>query len=395
VAAVGRQEDGRPGDDLDILPDPNYRHLISYLRGNNPLPWQSTSQPGVMHLETYPLDFRSINHTVPWSLDRKPDGQPFQVRLRNGTTRDLQAGDHVRVTGWWVIDHHPEYCQMPSRFTPPEPERCRNRGWLRVGQTHTELHPFDWQNIALVEPPAPYETVGCRLSLAAPLYEEQYVGDGHWLGNELALVSGRIFIDTDPGTPNFHAQVSGRISLAPPPPDLPASAYRRLTWYESVVRLGAGLDLGSVRTVTTTTGAVDVDVRLTAVGEDGGLPPIAGPAQGRWIYQADYFAGWTLAGDEISCILRAPSSGFPPQPGGLIWVGGVLPDGHRWWMRTAEAIAALRAGHRFFVLQPLAPRREVVVVGSGTRETLGTQPQGGRPDPLLELPPCPAPPVIT
>lgn len=285
---------------------------------------------------------------------------------------------------------------MPSSFDPPEAERCRNRGWLRVGQTHTELHPFDWQNITLVEPPGPYEGVGCRLSLAAPLYEEQYVGDWHWAANEFALVSGRIFIDTDPATPNFHAGVSAQISLpAPPLPNLPTSVHRRLTWYESVARLGTGLDLGSVRTVTTTGGSVEVRADLAAVAEDGGRPPIAGPAQGRWIFQADYSVSWLLAGTEISCIIRAPAGGFPPQLGALTWVGGVLPDGRRWWLRTAEAVAAVRAGHRFSVLQPLGPPLEVVAIGTGSRETLSTQPQGGRADPLLELPRCPDPPVIT
>lgn len=41
------------GDDFDIEPDPNYRHLISYIRGNNPLPWQQLGSPGVLHCETY------------------------------------------------------------------------------------------------------------------------------------------------------------------------------------------------------------------------------------------------------------------------------------------------------------------------------------------------------
>jgi len=169
VSTVGIKADGSPDDDFDIVPDPNYRHLISYFRGNNPLPWQSTGRPAAMHLETYPLGFGSINRNVPWSLETKPDAEPFQVRRRDGTTRDLQVGDHVRVTGRWVIDHHPEFCSWPSGFTPPEPDRCRRRGLLRVGQTHTELHPFDWRNITLVEPPGPYGT-GCRLSLASPLY---------------------------------------------------------------------------------------------------------------------------------------------------------------------------------------------------------------------------------
>src|SRR3712207_6730258 len=44
--------------DFSIEPDPNYRHLVSFMRGNKPLIWYNKADnPSlmVMHCETYPL----------------------------------------------------------------------------------------------------------------------------------------------------------------------------------------------------------------------------------------------------------------------------------------------------------------------------------------------------
>jgi hypothetical protein len=129
VHAIGVSDTEPFGDDFDILPDPNYQHLVRYFRGNSPLPWSVSSEPAVMHLETYPYDRDnppSANRLDPWGLPRKPGTEPFMLRFpgEQRPPRPLVVGDRVRVRGRWVIDHHPEYCTTPSTFVPPEPDRC-------------------------------------------------------------------------------------------------------------------------------------------------------------------------------------------------------------------------------------------------------------------------------
>jgi len=151
------------GDAFDIEPDANYRHIISYLRGNNPLPWADITSPGLLHCEDYVLGASDINRNDSWRLQSKPN-EPYQVQLPTGGTRDLVPGDRVRVVGRWVIDHHPEYCD-PAALKPPlavtatQPFRCRIRGALVVGMCHAEFHPFAWDDIRLVEEPAPTGTL--------------------------------------------------------------------------------------------------------------------------------------------------------------------------------------------------------------------------------------------
>jgi hypothetical protein len=241
------------------------------------------------------------------------------------------------------------------------------------------------------------------VSLAAPLHEEQYVGDWHWAANEFALVSGRVFIDdnlTPQGaSPNFHTQVGAHINIAAPPlPNLPPSSYRKLTWTETVWKLGQSMNINSVRSITPFAQSLDVQVTIVADTGDGSRPTILGPAQGKWIAQLEYNVFWTLAGNQISCITRGPGQpGFPPVAGPLIGVGGRFPNGDSWWLRTEEAVAALQAGHHFYVSQPLGNPIDVVVVGTGTRTTLATvgPHTSGRTDPLLALPSCVNPPIIT
>jgi hypothetical protein len=271
------------GDDFAIIPDTNYEHLMRYFRGNNPLPWSRRTEPGVMHLETYPLERGQINRDIflsarqgdpTWTLPRKPDGEAFTVTNRAGVSRDLHVGDHVRVTGRWVIDHHPEYCKDPAEWDPPEPARCRNRGWLRVGRTHTELHPFDWKNIRLVEPLRAGDTSRCMVSMAAPLYEEQYWGDWKWFANELAGVSGHVFVD---GT-NYNTAVGTQIHLeAPPLPTITPSSYRRIAWNEAVFKIGRDMRADDVRSVRTTRDSIDVQVTVIARPENESPPvPLGG-----------------------------------------------------------------------------------------------------------------------
>jgi endonuclease/exonuclease/phosphatase family metal-dependent hydrolase len=102
------------------------------------------------------------------------------------------------------------------------------------------------------------------------------------------------------------------------------------------------------------------------------------------------------AGSRISCITRGAGSGFPPAPGPLLGIGGVYPSGEAWWLRTQTAIQAIQTGHKFVVSVGLGEEAEVYVKGTGERATLSaSNPQSNRPDPLLQLPACLNPQIIT
>jgi hypothetical protein len=271
------------GDDFDLLLDEGYRHLISYFRGNNPLPWRSTGDPGLLHIETYPPDPTLINRSTFWRLPQKP-GQPFRVRTTTGI-RDLQDGDHVRIVGRWVIDHHPEYCQeIPPTLNPPEKDRCVHRGLLLVGNVHTELHPFYWDQIDLVESLAPSSKTEQVLSLAAPLYEQQYLGLWKHAANELAGVAGKVFISEGEG--NFHRVVSASMTVRAPVLPAGLSPHRDLVMaQETVLKIGTGLALNNVRTITQLNDGIRVDAKVAGSS-------IHDPANDKATFQARYEVGW-------------------------------------------------------------------------------------------------------
>jgi MIR domain len=297
------------GDTFGITPDPNYRHLIRYMRGNNPLPWSRSDSPGLLHCETYPLapadPAALINRHEPWSLPRKPV-EPFAVKLRDGSSRPLQLGDRIKVVGRWVIDHHPEKCDEATAFG--ERSRCRSEfdpfaippRVLRIGQTHVELHPFRWDDIQLVEPLRPGDVASVVVSLAAPLHEEQYLGDGHWLGNEIAGVAGKVSIEASTDDTNYNTQVSARVDLDPPPTPPGPSADLRLVWTESVFKLGEGMDLEAVRKVRLSPdGKLTVTAFVFARNPDGSLASIHNPAKDRSAFQAHYELSWMAVGTPV------------------------------------------------------------------------------------------------
>src|SRR6266702_3289253 len=160
-------------DNFALEPDENYKHLISSMRGNNPLPWHHSGFPGCIHCETtlnegkgLTTDPDIINRLEPWPLGPQPEDKDLEV---TNPREPLKIGDHIRVVGRWVIDHHPEYCLLPEKekWDPPEPQRCRSRGFLQIGPAHVELHPIEWDNIMLVTDLKPSDAQTETLSLAA------------------------------------------------------------------------------------------------------------------------------------------------------------------------------------------------------------------------------------
>jgi len=87
----------------------------------------------------------------------------------------MRVGDHIRVVGRWVIDHHRRIA-TPDDVHSARTVEVRSRGLLKIGPAHAELHPIRWNDIQLVDPR--FHTTMETLSLAAPLHEEVYLGAG-------------------------------------------------------------------------------------------------------------------------------------------------------------------------------------------------------------------------
>jgi hypothetical protein len=376
VVGVARSWDG---DSFDVELDANYAHLIATSRGNNPLPWKPNGTAPALHLETYVPEADRVNHDNAYPIQGKPDGQNFVVKLPDGSTRDLTDGDRVRVRGRWVIDHHPEFCDNFGR--------CHYRGWLKVGQVHMELHPFRWDDIRLEVDPQWYEHASLVLSLAAPIHEEQYLGGWKWFANEVAGVSGKIFIADDES--NFHRSMNATVRLAAP--TFPASwtdVYRELRFSEDVRHIDATQTVAALRTITPDATGITVAASVTAIylGREH-WPTIEGPAMGMSIFQAQYRVWWDLVGARISCV-KKPHRSDPTQH--IDAVGGVLPDGSPWRRQLEDAIVLTEKGHRFYVEEPGSDRVAVEVAQSRYgNKYLRTVTDFEIPNNLLALPECP------
>lgn len=295
VSVAGATEGDNVGarDDFDITPDHDYQHLVALIPGAK----------GLMHCETYPLPPEHVNRQAPWPLPRKDDGAVFEVRDPvTGVRRPLKVGDHVRLVGRWTIDHHPETCVT------------RQRGWLRVGCVWPELHPFDWEDITLVtQPPATGEE-RATLSLAAPLHEESYLGNGKWFANEVAGVASKVFVSDDGA--NYHDTVTAHLRVAAPP--LPAGWTGDpglLSVDEVIATNGTGQPPDAVRTITRRPEAIEVDATVTAPATQqlgGGIAvgDVNDPANGRSVFQARYAVSWRLRLDAaaVDVKLSAPAT---------------------------------------------------------------------------------------
>jgi hypothetical protein len=347
-------------DDIGLEPDDNYKHLISLLPGNNPLHWHPRGFPGCIHCETYPeieTNERGGINKEPFPPWLKRDGtplykkgadpadphnrnkdtpEPFTIKgvidPNTGKPRELKLDDHIRVVGRWVLDHHPEYCDGYPKVVPcDQPHdytstgggaprkticwrynfrsgfRCRERGLLRVGFPHAELHPFRWDEITLVNDKKPNDVETEILSLAAPLYEEVYVGGGKWAANALAGVASpapeltghlpwtSVFI-TEVGS-NFHNSVNANMYLkAPPLPQGFTPHSSLIGHHEQILKNGTGSDVSQIRTLTVMDDGVKVTATITAPilkKFDGiNVGNIQDPANDKSIFQAQYNIRW-------------------------------------------------------------------------------------------------------
>jgi hypothetical protein len=72
-------------------------------------------------------------------------------------------------------------------------------------------------------------------------------------------------------------------------------------------------------------------------------------------------------------------------------IGGRNPDGNRWRLAEAEAIAGIEEGKwSFYVERPIGHTVEVIIATRQSKKYLKTTADGQQPDNLLALPECPA-----
>lgn len=269
------------GDGFIVVPDDNYKHLVSFVPGFGAHVQCETKLEEGGGLTTDP---NTINRLEPWPLGTKPGDKEFEVfNSSTNQPQPLKIGDHIRVVGRWVIDHHPETCIT------------RTRGWLKIGCVWVEFHPFQWDSITLVADLKPSEVETETLSLAAPLYEELYLGGWKWAANEVAGVASKIFI-TDDGS-NYHNIVTANAHIKAP--TLPAgftSDSSLIQFQEQILRNGTGLHESQVRSVTVVNDGIKVTATVVAPATQRTgsvlIADVNDPANNRSVFQARYTVQW-------------------------------------------------------------------------------------------------------
>lgn len=89
---------------------------------------------------------------------------------------------------------------------------------------------------------------------------------------------------------------------------------------------------------------------------------------------------------EVKCINK--SDRFNPHER-IINIGGINPDGTRWKLSQADAIAGIESGKwSFYVARGLRVVRVVVAISRSGYKYLKTESDGEQPDNLLSLPEC-------
>ena len=90
---------------------------------------------------------------------------------------------------------------------------------------------------------------------------------------------------------------------------------------------------------------------------------------------------------EIRCINKTPRFDAHDRIRG---VGGVNPDGKRWWLPQPDAVAGVDDGtYSFYVSQGGRTVEVIVETSAYGHRYLKTQADGVQPDNLLRLPECP------
>jgi hypothetical protein len=265
------------GDNFDLLPFGNYKHIgLPSAKGG-----YGETDPGVIHLETYPWDPRvDANLTVSrpqWDLPKKPY-EEFKV-IENGRPRTLRVGDCVRVVGRWVIEN-------------AHPIHKHNRGLLTIGAVFAELHPFRWDDIQVIDENGmflglrPNDAASERITIAAPIYHEMYI-DKWWNWGW----ANHVFVG------DFHNTVTANVYIkAPSLPQGFTPHQSLIDWSEDIRWNGTGLPTEQIRSVTVVADGIKVIATVSAppsiTVDNQQIGDINDPGYGRSVFQADCRVWW-------------------------------------------------------------------------------------------------------
>jgi hypothetical protein len=261
------------GSTLFVAPYENYGYLL--LEGNRrgPAPGeggydsiyrpkilsQGTPPPPIMKLETYAVGG--------WPDSSDGGGTPPTVN-DNNQTRPVRVGDHIRISGMYVIDYaHPMYHDVHSdSFT-------YMRGPFKAAYAHSEIHPYRFQGVELISnlQPGPQLFTEAH-TVVAPVFPEVY--SFTWKANSLFGRAGH-FVDEakrETNTASFFIS-------APPKP--PGDFVPRLIQSE-VTQKGEGTASITHKLVGDNGASVTVSVRGVDI-----LKPL--------VYRAKYAVTWVTA----------------------------------------------------------------------------------------------------
>ncbi|MDP9352113.1 MAG: NBR1-Ig-like domain-containing protein, partial [Chloroflexota bacterium] len=178
-------------DTLLVAPYQNYYHLLREGNRRHPVvgepgyDWyrdvimanSGTEYPPLIKLETYGVGERP--HSNPsLALPNVND---------NGQIRPVRAGDHIRVTGLYVIDY--AHQMFSDLYTD---SFCYMRGFYRACYAHAELHPYNPDSVELLTSSPPATVSAETHTVVAPVYPEVYSFTYAW--NKVSGVAGH-FVD--------------------------------------------------------------------------------------------------------------------------------------------------------------------------------------------------------
>ena len=303
---------------IDLLLDANYQHLTSSFNGPPP----NANAPGgvcapspgplnAIHCEAYTenitTDPPATKVAPQTAINVFPDGVPWNLPTPNpypgvaqvydpsiGGTRNLMPGDHIQLTGVWLIENG-------------HPMACWNPGIYKVGAVWPELHPFLWTALQVVPTGPPVIVNGWnnsyntqQVSVAAPLY--QWLYPDSWAANNIPGNRGNcIFTDFNP--PNIFNSVTANATI--PAPQLPSgfhgdpnliACYETITDASGIGSLGTS---GISRSWSPSSDGLSAEVTVTVTdpntltdSANNPIPNPNDPANGISVYQGNWSVGW-------------------------------------------------------------------------------------------------------
>jgi len=248
------------GGDLLIVPQNNYLHLCRPGNFRHPKPgeqvsWGNPPQSCYDQQREALIAARPVIKCELYAVGGRPDpsggaSAPPSV-IEGGTPRPLRVGDTVRLRGLYVIDYsHPMYC---DGFSTSFGSFMVWRGLYPTGYVHTEIHPYGYFGVELLDQLSPDQQLAENHTFVAPIYPEVYDSTYGW--NKLWGVAGNMVDNAIETTETFSITVHGPLA--------PGAGYDRELVLTNVAQYG------NPPVITKTpSGTTDMSVQVQISGSD-------------------------------------------------------------------------------------------------------------------------------